>query len=454
MNTHMLGTVSLDAHPHGRHLQEIMAAALAAADPVQAVRQQITATGDTLTVAGAAYRDVERLIVVGAGKAGAPMLEAAVAQLGSRISAGAVVVKDGHLGGAADRFGPTIELREAAHPVPDARSVAGAEAITALLGGLTARDLVLVLLSGGGSALLTNPAPGLTLDDLQQMTVALLRCGASIGEINALRKHCTRLFGGQLARAAAPARIAALIVSDVVGSPLDVIASGPTTADPTTFADAWQVVERYRLADTLPEPVVGHLRAGVAGARAETPKPTDPRWASVHNAIIASNARAAEAARRAAQQRGIAAEVLTTYLEGEAREVGRVVAAIARERAGRVTVPTLLIAGGETTVTLRGDGMGGRNQELALGAVQGMAGLRGALLAALATDGGDGPTDAAGAVVTGETLARAHTLGLDAHRALQTNDAYQFFAPLGDLLRPGPTLTNVNDLTFLLIVPD
>ena len=250
------------------------------------------------------------------------------------------------------------------------------------------------------------------------------------------------------------AQVAALIVSDVVGSPLDVIASGPTAPDLTTFADAWAIVERYDLARALPAALLDHLRRGVAGEVAETPKPGEPLWSRVHSAVIASNAAAAEAALAAARARGFNALLLTTFLEGEAREVGRVAAALARELALRgapLDRPALLICGGETTVTLRGDGLGGRNQELALGAAAGMAGLPGALLVALATDGGDGPTDAAGAVVTGETLARARALGLDADDFLRRNDAYRFFAALDDLLRPGPTLTNVNDLLFIAV---
>jgi hydroxypyruvate reductase len=293
----------------------------------------------------------------------------------------------------------------------------------------------------------------LTLHDLQTLTDALLRCGATIGEINTLRKHCTALGGGQLARRAAPAQVASLIVSDVVGSPLDVIASGPTAPDPSTFADAWAIVERYELEPMFPAAVITRLQHGMAGAAAETPKPEDGLWERVQNQVIASNAVAAEAAVAAARERGFNAMLLTTFLEGEARDVGHMLAAVARElvqRDGPLPRPALIIAGGETTVTLRGDGTGGRNQEVALGAVEGLSGLPHAVLVALATDGGDGPTDAAGAVVTGDTSNRARMLGLNPVTFLQRNNAYRFFAALDDLLRPGPTLTNVNDL--LLVV--
>jgi glycerate 2-kinase len=444
-------TRSLRDHPQGYALAEIMAAALAAVDPTKAVQGSLRRDGDALLVADLRYKVVGRVIVVGAGKAGAPMAQAAAEVLGDRVSTGLVIVKEGHLGATSGRLAP-IRLLEGSHPVPDQRNIVAAARLAELLQELQEDDLVLVLISGGGSALLTLPAPGLTLTDLQALTTALLRSGATIGEINTLRKHCTQLTGGQLARLAAPAQVVALIVSDVVGSPLDVIASGPTTPDPTTFTDAWAVVQRYNLQQKLPAPVIDHLQRGLAGDVAETPKPDEPVWERVHNEVVASNIMAAETAITASRQRGFNALLLTTFLEGEAREVGRVVTALARElalRNGPLARPALVVAGGETTVTLRGGGLGGRNQELALGAVAGLAGLPGVLLIALATDGGDGPTDAAGAVVTGDTLARAQALGLDPVDFLVRNDAYHFFAALDDLLRPGPTLTNVNDLLFI-----
>lgn len=453
MDADRLLTHTLRAHPQGRALAEIMAAALAAVEPAAAVRAHLQHNDNAIVVAGQRYENVGRVLLVAAGKAAAPMLSAARAILGERATAGVLVTKDGH---AAD-LAPDgqFALFEAGHPVPDARGVAAAERIAALLADTQPDDLVLVLISGGGSALLTWPAPGLDLANLQAMTGALLRCGAPIEQINTLRKHSTRLFGGQLARMAAPAHVAALVVSDVIGSPLDVIASGPSTPDPTTFADAWAVVERWELAETLPPALVEHLRGGLAGTVPETPKPGETLWARVANTVIASNVHAAEAAVDAARARGFNAMLLTTYLEGEAREVGRVAAGLARELALRnapLARPALLVAGGETTVTLRGEGLGGRNQELALGAAEGLAGLPDALVVALATDGGDGPTDAAGAVVAGNTLARAQAQGLAPADFLRRNDAYHFFAALDDLLRPGPTQTNVNDLLFVAVL--
>ncbi|NWF79302.1 MAG: glycerate kinase [Chloroflexi bacterium] len=451
MDPGRLWTASLRAIPQGDAITRMMAAALSAVEPGAAVRRVLRRDGDTLYAGERSFdlRTIDRVLVVGAGKAGAPMAHAVADLLGPRLDVGLVVVKDGHLSGPAPH---AIELVEAGHPVPDARGVAAAHRLAALLQGLSARDLVIVLISGGGSALLTLPAPGLSLADMQALTAELLACGASIGEINSLRKHLETLKGGGLARLAYPAAMVTLILSDVVGNPLDVIASGPTVADPSSFADAWAVLERYTLSARLPAAIVTHLRAGLAGAVPETPKPGDPALAGVTNLLVGSNQLAAAAAMATAQAAGFQTLLLTTSLEGEAREAGRFLASVLREIATSgqpLPRPACLIAGGETTVTLRGAGQGGRNQELALAAAMALAGLPAVAIAALATDGGDGPTDAAGAIATGETVARARALGLDPAAHLARNDAYPFFAALDDLLRTGPTATNVNDLTLL-----
>jgi hydroxypyruvate reductase len=321
-----------------------------------------------------------------------------------------------------------------------------------LLATATGRDLVLAVISGGGSALLTLPATGLTLADLQQTTDLLLRSGATIVELNAVRKHLSQVKGGGLARLAGEARVASLILSDVVGDPLDVIASGPTAADPTTFADAWTVLERYNLVARVPGAVRERLQAGVEGSLPDTPKPDAALLQRVHNVVVGSNRLAAEAAVLAASEVGLNTLLLSTFVEGEACQVARVAAALAKELATYdrpVSRPACLVWGGETTVTVRGLGKGGRNQELALAAAVAMAGLPGVLLVALGTDGTDGPTDAAGAVANGETMARARSLGLDPAAHLENNDAYPFFDALGDLVRTGPTGTNVNDLLLL-----
>jgi len=447
---------------------ELQQAALAAVEPAAAVRRHIRREGDALVVAGRGYdlSDYERVFVVGGGKAAVPMATAIADILGERLTESIVVTKYGHA--APPLIPPTggrtsIQILEAGHPMPDENSIRGAQAIADCAARATERDLVLCLISGGGSALLTLPVPGLGLAGLQALTDALLRSGATINEMNTVRKHCSRIKGGNLARLAAPARLVTLILSDVVGDPLDVIASGPTVPDPTTMADAQAVLERYGIHETgfFPEnlvsssPPVGVWECGSVGDRVfqETPKPGDSAFERVQNVVVGSNRLAALAAVEKARQLGFNALLLSTYVEGEAREVARVAAALAkgmRAHGDPLPPPACLVWGGETTVTIRGKGKGGRNQELALAAALALDGWPGVLVMALATDGTDGPTDGAGAVVTGETVARARALGLDAWAALEANDSYRFFDGLGDLLRTGPTGTNVNDLLFIL----
>jgi hydroxypyruvate reductase len=449
---------------------QIMTAALEAVDPAQAIHRHVTREGRWLHVTDRSY-DLEgfrRVFIVGGGKAGAPMAAAVAALLGEDLTAGVVNVKLGHtLSDWQVTFGshlpirpphsptlpPGLELVEAGHPVPDGQGLAGAQRIAQLLTGLTEEDLVICLLSGGGSALLPLPAPGITLDDLQALTDGLLRSGATINEFNAVRKHCSQLKGGQLARRSAPATLVCLILSDVVGSPLDTIASGPTVADPTTFADSYDVLARYGLLDRAPSSVTTRLQRGMSGEIAETPKPGDPCFSRVQNVVVGDNRIAAHAALEKAQALGLRAQLLTTYAEGEAREVARVCAALAKEMVDSglpLAPPACLILGGETTVTVRGEGRGGRNQELALAAALALEGWQGVMVASLATDGTDGPTDAAGAVATGATISQARAAGLDAAAYLADNDSYRFFASLGQLIFTGPTNTNVNDLIFVL----
>jgi hydroxypyruvate reductase len=443
---------------HRARVLPILEAALQAVDPYAAVRRALEREGDILRVGGRSYDlgQVGRVLVVGAGKAGAPMARAVEDVLGDRLSDGLVTVKRGHTE-------PTrvVRLREAGHPIPDQDGVEGTRAIVELVESAGPEDLVLCLISGGGSALLQLPAEdsGISLEDTQQLTESLLRAGATINELNTVRKHLSRVTGGQLARLAQPARVVALLLSDVVGNPLDVIASGPTVPDTSTFADARAVLERFELAaaagrtpSPLPGSILARLEAGQRGDVPETPKAGDALFDSVHNVVVASNDLAAQAAVEEAERRGFTAMLLTTYVEGEAREVGKFVAALAREVAatGRpLPRPCCLVIGGETTVTVRGRGKGGRNQELALAAGLKLDGIADVLVVALATDGNDGPTDAAGAIADGTTVDRARALGLDPYAALAENDAYAFFERLGDLLLCGPTNTNVNDLTFV-----
>lgn len=443
-----------------------MRAALDAVEPVAAVRRHLRLAADRLTVMecmrGGDYTYAldrfDRVLVVGGGKAGAPMAAAVAGILGGRLAEGVVVVKHGHTLEDPAVAAP-IEIIEAGHPVPDQAGLSGAQRIADLLRDTTDRDLVLCLISGGGSALMTLPAPGISLSDLQALTSLLLGCGATINEINAVRKHISRLKGGQLARLAFPATVISLILSDVVGDPLDVIASGPTVPDPTTFGDAWSVLTRYSVVDKVPASIAGHLAAGLHSAISDTPKPDDPLFSRVQNVIIGSNWVAARAAADEAQRLGFDTALLTTFLEGEAREVGKVVASLAKGLASHETRrpadmplsrPACLVLGGETTVTLRGDGQGGRNQEMALAAALALDGWDDLLVACLATDGTDGPTDAAGAFADGMTVIRAADLSLDAESYLARNNAYHFFQQLGDLIVTGPTRTNVNDLILVL----
>jgi len=432
-----------------RDVVAIMQAALEAVDPGLAVARALRREGEVLSVGGQSYdlAEIERVWVVGAGKAGAPMVRAVEQALGARVSGGLVNVKHGHTA-------PTerVALNEAGHPIPDASGVDGARRIAALLAETRPNDLVICLISGGGSALMTLPAEGIALGDMQALTAGLLRAGATINEINAIRKHLDVAKGGGLARMAAPARVLALLLSDVVGNPLDVIASGPAVPDTATFADAVALLQRYALWESAPEAIRARLAQGARGEIADTPKAGDPLFDRVQNVVVASNDIAARAAEARAQELGYHAAVWSTYVEGEAREVARVQAAFAKElsASGRpLPRPACVISGGETTVTLRGQGKGGRNQEMALAAAMALEGWEDVAIACLATDGTDGPTDASGAYADGGTIARARALGLDAWAHLERNDAYPFFERLGELLLTGPTNTNVNDLTLV-----
>jgi glycerate 2-kinase len=429
----------------------VLSAALEAVDPVKAIKRQVSLSDETLRIGQRIYdlRHYRNIYVIGGGKASGSMAQAIEEILGPCVTDGLVNVKYGY--GAETKI---IHLNEAGHPIPDAAGMAGTKQMAELARQATDDDLVICLISGGGSALMTLPAEGITLADVKSLTDALLRCGATINEINAVRKHLSQIKGGNLARLAHPAEIVSLILSDVVGNPLDVIASGPTVADTTTFAYAYGVIEKYGLLEELPRSIVERLRRGKKGLIPDTPKEGDAAFTRTHNLIIASNEVAAEAALLKAEELGFHTLLLSTFVEGEAREVAKVLAAIAKEilHSGRpVPRPACVVAGGETTVTVRGSGLGGRNQEMALSAALEIAGLEEVMIIPLATDGTDGPTDAAGAIADGSTLHRAHDVGLSAPKYLADNDSYHFFQPLGDLLITGPTNTNVNDLTFVFV---
>lgn len=430
-------------------LGRMLEAALEAVDPAAAVRRTVRRTGPLLQIGQQRYdlRKHGRVVAVGAGKAGAPMGKALEDRLGGMLESGLLVVKYGHAL-------PTRALKvlEAGHPVPDQAGQEAATRLLDLVGGLQPTDLLFVLLSGGASSLLPAPAPGLTLEDKQETTRLLLHSGASIGEINAVRKHLSTLKGGGLA-AATRARVICLILSDVIGDDLGTIGSGPTSPDPTTFADACEILQRYRIWEQVPPRVRERLSGGLTGTVKETPKPGAPLFRRVHNQIIGNNRAAVEAAAQAARRAGYRTLILSTSLTGEAREVAKVFGAIGRElarwnRPGRR--PACVIAGGECTVTVRGGGKGGRAQEFALAAALEIAGLNNVWVAGFGTDGTDGPTDSAGAVVDGRTVSRAVAAGLDPGTALLRSDAYPLFSKLGAHIMTGPTGTNVNDLYLLL----
>jgi glycerate 2-kinase len=440
-------------------------AALAAADPAAAVLRHVHVRDNALLAGRTRYplRGIRKIHVVGAGKAGAAMAQA-IEKLGlpaAQRGASLINVKYGHLAKPARASSAVsskkprwIELNECGHPAPDERGVRGAERIAEIAASAGPDDLVICLISGGASALLPLPAPPVTLEEKREVTTLLLASGANIHEINAVRKHISRIKGGQLARMAFPARVLALILSDVIGDDLDVIGSGMTAPDASTFGSAKAVLEKYQILDRVPASIRRRIDQGVLGEIRETPKRGDPAFARTQNLIVGSNRLAVEAAAAHARELGFRTMILSTLVEGETREIARMHAAIAKEiaRYGRpLATPACLISGGETTVTLRGDGIGGRNQEFVLAAAIDIRGLDRTVILSGGTDGTDGPTDAAGAIADGQTIARAGAEGLDAQQFLAANDSYHFFEELGDLLITGPTNTNVMDVRLILV---
>lgn len=438
----------------------ILDAALDAVDPEKAVSRFFYRSGDALIVGDRTYalQDWRHIYVLAIGKAAAPMARAVLAT-GIPVDSGIVITKYGHGPEQPGSLAPLMVF-EAGHPTPDEAGMAAAEQAVAILNQAGEDDLIITLISGGGSALFTLPAAGLSLTDLQQTTALLLACGATINEINTVRKHLSQVKGGQLARLAVPATVISLILSDVIGSPLDVIASGPTVPDPSTWEDAWRAIETYGLIDALPMAVRQHLQAGLAGALPDTPKPGDAIFDRVQTLIVGDNALAAAAAADAATSRGFNSIILSTFVQGEAREVAQVLVGIGREVAAHqrpLPPPACLILGGETTVTLRGAGRGGRNQEMALAAGIALAAAPEAgpiIIVALATDGTDGPTDAAGGVADASSVARARQAGLEPQQYLNDNNAYPLLQAINDLLVTGPTRTNVNDLYFAFVLDE
>jgi len=442
---------SLD--PLRRDAKKIFLHAIHAVQPQTILSSHISLRNHVLHIGERKYplSRYEKIFVAGTGKASASMAVNLEKILGTRITRGLINVKYGH-----SQKLKRIRVQEAGHPLPDEKGLEGAKEMVEMLSHLTGNDLVIFLVSGGGSALLPLPVEGVTLVEKQATTNELLSCGASIQEINTLRKHLSRIKGGGLAKIVYPATLVSLILSDVIGDPLDAIASGPTVPDSTTYENCAWILNKYELWGKIPPSVASHIRAGMEGRKEETLKEGDPAFAKVYNLIVGNNLLAMTAARKAAQALGYRTLLLSSLVEGETREIAKVHAAIAKEvllSGNPIPPPACILSGGETTVTLKGKGKGGRNQEFALAGALEIAGCEEILMMSAGTDGTDGPTDAAGAFADGKTVIRAKTMGLDPWSFLKENDSYSFFQRIGDLLTIGPTGTNVMDLRIMLVTP-
>lgn len=430
----------------------IIESALASADPKSLVKTNIQLNGYSLNIGSKTIdlKKYDRIFVIGAGKASGAMAEAIEEILGDKIIDGSLNVPrdSSHVFETK-----SIRIYEAGHPIPDKRGLKGAENIMMIIDDAKEHDLILSLISGGGSALLPLPAGDIMLKEIQEVTDSLLRCGANIEEINMVRKHMSSIKGGLLAKHAYPATLISLLISDVVGDPLPSIASGPTVPDPSTFSDAFHVLRRYGIWNEISDSIRTHMSKGLEGKIPESPKPSDPYFRKVYNMIIGSNRIALNAASVKARQLGLTPIILTSFIEGEARHVGTVMASIAREstvQTGSLQRPNVFLTGGETTVTVTGGGKGGRNQEVALSASLRIKGLKGVTIVSVGTDGIDGPTEAAGAIVDGSTVKRANEIGMNPIEYLDDNNSYHFFDKLGDLIMTGPTGTNVNDIIMIV----
>ena len=428
-------------------------AALEAVDPEIIIKSKVQMKGNALKIGDLTVNlaEFKNIFVVGGGKASGCMGEALEKLLGDRIKDGAINVPYACSSYQTRR----IKIQRASHPIPDISGVKGAGHMLGLVSQAEENDLIICLLSGGGSSLMPQPCAGVSLRDKRRITGALLKSGATINEINTLRKHISGFKGGWLAKRAYPATVVNLILSDVVGDPLDTIASGPTVPDSTTFQDAIEILKRYGLWTKAPTSVKKVLLNGEKGLIAETPKVDDKAFTKVHNIILGSNSTASFAALNSFQNAKLHALLLSSCLEGQAKDVGTMLASVAREvvaSGNPVAKPAGMVAGGETTVTVFGKGKGGRNQEIALGAALKLGRIDGVVVASLSTDGVDGPTDAAGAIADGETILRAHKLGLDPRKFLADNNSYAFFSKLDDLIMTGPTGTNVGDVSVIAVL--
>lgn len=434
------------------HADEIFKHVLGTLDPEQLVKEKVSIRDSVLIVEEREYdlNNYENIYVVGGGKACAPMAKAMEELLGDRIDKGLIVVKYNH-----DLPLNKIETVEASHPIPDENGKKGTSDILGLLSKTSEKDLVICLISGGGSALLVQPHKGVTLQDIQTTSGELLACGATIDEINTVRKHLSSIKGGQLAKSAYPSTLITLILSDVVGDPMDIIASGPTVPDESTFEDAYAIIQKYSLEEKIPNSVSGFLRKGMTGEIEETPRVGNEIFDNIQNVVVGSNKIALEAAEKKAREMGYNTIILSSLVEGESREAAKFFAAIAKEvsRTGTpIPKPACIIAGGETTVTIKGKGKGGRNQEFALSAAIEIEGCEGIVILGAGTDGTDGPTDATGAIVDYNTCKDARDkFHLKPEEFLSRNDSYNFFKKTGEHIITGPTMTNVMDIMISLI---
>lgn len=437
---------SLRLEPMGEAVTRILAAAIATVDAREVINKAVSREGDTLNILGEkiALPGYRQIHLLGIGKASIGMSSALIETLGGNLSHGLIITKQRT---ELNQHPSNVTILEGDHPVPGNRSEFAGRKVKKFLGNIDAQDLLFCLLSGGGSALVTSPVKGMRLADLQALTTQMLGSGATIQEINSLRRRLDRLKGGGITTLANGASIFSLILSDVVGDPLEAIASGPTSPDPFSNKEALAILEKYDLIGKLPPSVLTALET-----TRETPKPGDRLFQRTRNIVVGNNQTAANGAVRQAALEGFNPHLLRTDLGGEAREAALDLAAILRQTkitGNPSSAPACLIVGGETTVTMKNKGKGGRNTELALAAVRLLAGIQGVMLITLATDGEDGPTDAAGAVVTGTTHERAKEMGMRVEEYLSKHNSYPFFERLGDLIQPGSTGTNVNDLNFL-----
>jgi glycerate 2-kinase len=429
----------------------IFQASLGGADPKRCVKRFLKVEDDVFSAGNfkKELKAIDRIIVVGAGKASALMAQATEEVLKGRIDEGAIITTKGSHA-SLER----IQLCYGGHPLPDEQGAKGTERIMEILSRAGEDDLVLCLISGGGSALLVSPAEGIRLEDKKKMTQLLLECGATIDEINTIRKHISRVKGGRLAQAAYPAQTVSLILSDVIGDRIDSIASGPTAPDPTTVEDCLEILHRYNLMEGIPQSIKLFLQTNRGQQRNETVKPGDPVFARVANVIIGSNFLALKEAENKARALGFHTLLLSSAISGDTRKAAEEHALLAQEiRQGKnkPPPPACVVSGGETTVVVTGEGKGGRNQEFILAAAIRIDGLHDVVIASMNTDGIDGPTDACGALCDGLTVSRARTMNLDPEDYLARNDSYRFFDRLGDLLKTGPTNTNVMDIHILLV---